>query len=109
MQLNPWWKQFLQWDSLEIKLEKEILVVLLLLLLGMILFHTTEWWSYFNALYFCIITITWVWYGDVVPVTTTGKILTMVFSMTALPLYVYTMTIFIEDRLKNTRKPKKKI
>lgn len=99
MTVRSIYNHFVYGDTLEIKLEKELIVVWLLLVTGSGLFHFTEWRSYFDSLYFCIITLTSVGYGDLVPVTMVGKTLTMIFALTALPLYIYTMKIIIEDKM----------
>jgi potassium channel subfamily K len=98
------WNHFIHGDTLELRLEKEIFFVIMMLVIGAFLFHRIEWRDYFNALYFCIITLTSVGYGDLVPHTTPGKILTMIYALTALPLFVYTMSIIVEDRMKRWKK-----
>jgi hypothetical protein len=43
---------------------------------GTILFHFIEKWSWINAWYFCVVTLATVGYGDLVPKTDVGKLVT---------------------------------
>ena len=46
-----------------------------IILIGTIIFHKIEGWSIIDAMYFTVITLTTVGYGDIYPVSTMGKIL----------------------------------
>ncbi len=50
--------------------------------------------SYFDALWFTIVTITTVGYGDIVPVSTAGKALTMVLMLIGIVLWSVTIAVF---------------
>ena len=49
-------------------------ITLIILALGTISYHYLEGWSWINALYFSIITLTTIGYGDFSPQTTAGKL-----------------------------------
>jgi uncharacterized membrane protein YjjP (DUF1212 family) len=51
----------------------------MLLLSGMLLFHWIEGWRMFDALYFTLVTLATVGYGDFHPRTDAGKALTIVY------------------------------
>lgn len=48
---------------------------------GTIFYHFVERFSWVNAYYFCVVTLTTVGYGDVVPKTDFGKIFTTFYIM----------------------------
>jgi voltage-gated potassium channel len=49
------------------------------LLLGTLVYHWLEGWSYLEALYFCVITLATVGYGDLTPTTPIGRLFTIVY------------------------------
>lgn len=53
--------------------------VLVLLGSGAWFYHTYEGWSWLDATYFTVITLTTVGYGDLSPQTPAGKIFTMIY------------------------------
>lgn len=50
--------------------------VAFMLAFGTIFYHFTEKWSWLNAYYFCVVTLSTVGYGDYTPHTDAGKLFT---------------------------------
>jgi uncharacterized protein (DUF2062 family) len=60
--------------------------------------------SYFNALYFTVITTATIGFGDLVPHTIAGKILTMGYAVFYVPLFLYAMTLMFQMNFDKIRR-----
>lgn len=56
--------------------------------------------SYFNAFYFTVITTATIGFGDLVPMTIAGKILTMGYAIFYVPLFLYAMNILFQANFR---------
>ncbi len=61
-----------------------VYLVISVLLAGMLFYHGVEGWSWLDSLYFSVITLTTVGYGDFSPKTDAGKIFTMIYIVVGL-------------------------
>lgn len=77
------------------KLEIEIAIIILILVVGSVLYHFIEGWRYLDALYFSSTTLAAVGYGDFYPKTDAGKIFTIFYQFIGIPFFVYTTSLFI--------------
>ena len=59
--------------------------------------------NYFNAFYFTVITTATIGFGDLVPFTIGGKIVTMLYAIFYVPLFLYTMNILFQSRFDRIR------
>ena len=59
-----------------------------MLLVGMTFYHMIEGWSWLDSLYFSVITLSTVGYGDFDPSTPTSKIFTIVYIFLGLSIFV---------------------
>lgn len=53
--------------------------VLAILLLGTVVYHYIEGWTWLDAFYFSFITLTTIGFGDFAPVTDAGKVFTIFY------------------------------
>ncbi len=51
----------------------------LVLVVGVVFYVNVEHWSLLNAIYFCVVTLGTVGYGDITPTTDLGKLFTVVY------------------------------
>jgi voltage-gated potassium channel len=50
-----------------------------MLLGGVLVYHWLEGWSYLDALYFCVVSLATVGYGDFTPTTPLGRLFTIIY------------------------------
>ncbi|MFA5077338.1 MAG: potassium channel family protein [Candidatus Micrarchaeia archaeon] len=61
------------------------------LTLGFVAYHYVEGWDWLTSLYFMSATMTTVGYGDVVPKTTLGRLMTVFFMWVGISIGFYTL------------------
>ena len=71
-----------------------IVLFLILLVGGTFLYSFIEKWSFLDSLYFAVVTVTTIGYGDLVPQTNLGKIFTIFFSFFGIAMAFYFFTLF---------------
>lgn len=86
--------------------EFEAIFTLLVILLGVgtFFYHDVEGWSWLNSLYFCVITLATIGYGDFTPHTDMGKIFTMVYIFLGIGVllgFINTMATHAVQQSKN--------
>lgn len=90
----------------ELSKNKKFVLIIMTWILSLIIlwsfsFHLSEWWSILDSLYFTVITLTTIWYGDITPATSLWKILAMVYAVLWVPLFIWALSIIIESRMKH--------
>ena len=68
------------------------------LLVGTLVYHWLEGWNYLDSLYFCVITLTTIGYGDFTPKNPIGKAFTIVYVINGI---VILLALF--DRIRVVR------
>lgn len=80
----------------------------LIILSGTVFFRAVEGWSWLDAYFFTVVTLSTVGYGSLVPATALGKIGTTVFIFTGLGVFALTIQQFasfaVRKREEHTEK-----
>ena len=71
------------------------------LLAGTLAYHWLEGWSYLDALYFCVITLATVGYGDLTPTTPIAKVFTIFYVINGV---VILLSVFDRIRVVRSRR-----
>ena len=73
-------QKFLLMDVMRDKESRPIFYwVIAVLIIGTLVYHWLEGWDYLDALYFCVISLATIGYGDFSPTTPEAKIFTIVY------------------------------
>lgn len=75
-------------ESSALTLPRILIAVVCFILIGVIGFHLAEGWHRFDSLYFTITTLATIGLGDIAPLTVMGKILTMIYAIMGVPVFV---------------------
>jgi hypothetical protein len=75
-----------------------ILWMLGLLLIGTLFYHQIEGWSWLDSLYFCVITLSTIGYGDMSPAEPASKIFTMIYVFLGLSIFVSFVNMLAKER-----------
>lgn len=80
---------------------QQILVTLFLsyLAIGTVFYHLVEKWRWLDSLYFTVITLATVGYGDYAPKTDAGKIFTIFYVFIGIGIFVYAANHFLKNRI----------
>lgn len=73
-------------EQLNITLLMSILIFLTYWLIGALIFHRVEEWTFFQSLYFCFLCLLTIGYGDYAPKTSFGRVFFINWAISAVPL-----------------------
>lgn len=79
-------------------------LAVLLIVIGSVFYWRVEGWSYIDALYFSVVTLTTVGYGDFTPSTTAGKIFTIFYIVIGLGIIAAFLSAFATSSIDVLRK-----
>ena len=67
---------------------------------GTVVFHQLEKWSWIDSFYFTIITLATIGYGDLVPTTPVGKLVTVIFVIVGVGIFLGFLNKMMERRVE---------
>ena len=71
-------------------------------ILGTVVFHLLEKWSWIDSLYFTVITLATVGYGDLTPTTPVGKLFAVIFVISGVGIFLAFLNKVMERRVKRS-------
>jgi len=77
------------------------LLVVVTLLLGTIVFHNIENWTFLDSLYFSVITLTTIGFGDISPVTPLGKLFTIFYVFLGIGIVLTLVNLIAKREVEN--------
>ena len=84
-----------------------LLTTMIIIGIGSIVYRYLEGWAWIDCIYFCVITLTTIGYGDFSPQTVPGKIFTMFYILVGLGIILsFINTVY--NHYKDTKIAKKK-
>ncbi len=85
-----------------------LLVIFAVIGIGTVFYHRVESLSWLDSIYFCVITLTTVGYGDIAPQTSAGKIFTIFYILIGVGIIASSVSYLLKRTAKN-RLAKKKL
>jgi hypothetical protein len=82
---DPRYRSFLYWFAI-------------VLAAGTIFYSLTEGWSILDSLYFCVVTLATVGYGDLTPTTTLGKVFAICYILFGLSMLASFVNLMAKER-----------
>lgn len=71
-------------------------VFLSVIIIGATAFHLIEWWRRFDSFYYAFAVMTTLWFGDFVPSNDLSKIITVLYGIIGIPLFIVGSWIFVQ-------------
>jgi len=86
-----------------------LLLTVVLLFSGTLFYSQHENWSHLDALYFCVMTMSTIGYGDFAPTTSLSKVFTIIYSLISIGVFVGVVSkiaqVMIQGKHRHHEKP----
>jgi voltage-gated potassium channel Kch len=79
-------------------------ITIILLLSGTLFYSSIENWSLLDSLYFCVMTMTTIGYGDLTPTTDISKIFTIIYAFLTIGIFVSLAAKLATGLMQNYKK-----
>jgi len=85
------------------ELKRGLAFFAVLIFIGTFFYQTAENWSFLDSLYFSVITLATVGYGDMHPTTDISKIFTMIYVLVGVGFFIYLFSSITEHFFKEEK------
>ena len=79
------------------------------IVIGSLVYHFMEGWSWLDAVYFCVVTLATVGYGDFTPTTPLAKIFTMFYIINGIGILLYFVDKVVDVRKTHASTRRKRL
>jgi voltage-gated potassium channel Kch len=109
--INLWKLLVALWYGIKEDEEFRALLFLLTTLLigGTYFYWHVEGWSVIDSLYFSIMTMSTIGYGDLVPTTDISKLFTIIFAILSIGVFVAVVSKLVQITLQHKKKSRQKL
>lgn len=83
------------------KIITAVMLALALIISGTIIYSQLEGWNLVDSLYFTVMTLTTIGYGDLVPSYSLSRLFTVFYAITGVGTFLYTASIIAEHYFYN--------
>ena len=77
-----------------------VIIILAILISGTAFYTIVEKWSFIDSMYFCVMTIATIGYGDFAPTTTLSKLFTIGIALSGIGIFVLIVTKLVQTLTK---------
>ena len=78
-------------------------MVVMILMIGTIFYHRVENFTWLDSIYFCVVTLTTVGYGDITPKTDSGKIFTIFYILIGVGIIAASLSYLVKVGVQKRR------
>ena len=80
-----------------------LMIFAIMLISGMLIFNSIEGWSYLDSLYFSVVTMTTVGYGDLTPTRDLTKVIVMIYAVSGISFFLYFVSVMADHFIKESQ------
>ena len=88
-----------------------VVLALIVIAIGTVFYTRVEGWRALDAVYFTVVTLTTIGFGDLVPTSDAGKVFTIVYSLVGVGIiaaFVTTLALSARDRAARRHGPRRR-
>lgn len=80
-----------------------LIIAIILLVSGTLFYSAVEGWRTLDAMYFCVMTLTTIGYGELQPVRDISKVFTMFYAIVGIGIFVALITQIAQAQIRKNK------